>query len=252
MFNKFILNALPLIERILEILIAKLYSKIRYKNTTKIKNLRNNYSQVMIKRIKKKGVVAERLYDRKLFLENFVLNIKNHIDQDKSFLDVLDWGGGIGSQSFYINKNYPNQFKFSIIELNQITNFINSNSLKKTFRQNNITFVDDSIVRNTVFDATMFNGSLSYLDKGLDILKDKNLGDIIAVSRLPVSENVDEKFVVLDTLGNHQEYIYSKKKLDEILKNFKILFYALSPLTLSKKNILGLNIQSANFIVKRS
>tara|TARA_Y100000589_G_scaffold302212_1_gene313612 strand:- start:455 stop:1216 length:762 start_codon:yes stop_codon:yes gene_type:complete len=252
MLKKFFLQSLKLIEKFAKILKIKLYSNIRYKKLSKRKNLRNNYSHFMIDRIKKIGIVAEHEYDRKLFLENFVLNIKYHIDHDKACLNILDWGGGIGSQSFYINKKYPNQFKLSIIEQNEIIKYINNKSFKKTFANNNITFKDDLIINNTSFDATMFNGSLSYLDRGLEILKENNLGEIIGVSRLPVSENIDEKIMVLDTFGNHQEYIHSKNKLDEILKNFEILFYSLSYETDTKRNMFGLYIQSANFIVKRT
>ena len=220
----------------------------RYRAINEIK--KNNYSSFMLNKIKaNKSLIETGL--RSIILD-YVVELTKSLNNKKA-LKIVDYGGGIAMQATYISKHNPKSEIFIYEQRDLVTGisslhteFVNNLKSKKIIYKSS----EDKII---YCDLILFIGSLSYLPNTYDVLNDsKKKADVILISRLPISNDLEEDIFVHDNSGNHSETIFSKSKFEEYLNNtFKLCrkYYEVEPKLSKRYPVSSVMVSSATYIL---
>ena len=127
----------------------RILSKIKYilfeKNRFIIaKNpLLNNYVDVMISNFKRVGFKEEDVYERQLFLQLFLTHIF-YLFKNDAYIKLLDYGGGIGGQAIYLNKNCKIPIEIDVLEQDELVDHIKASENYHLFTKRSINFIKSS------------------------------------------------------------------------------------------------------------
>lgn len=167
------------------------------------------------------GILFKQKFDE-IFLLNFLTeNIK-----PGKFLEVLDFGGSLGSR-FFSNYNFinKNNIIWNIVEQNKFVEFG-----KKKLNKNNLQFycsIDECSKAKNI-DCVIFSNSLQYLEKYDETLKyiKKNKIKSVFIDFLPVSNLKNHKIFVQNIpkkiyKSSYPIRIFSKDKFINEIKNLE-------------------------------
>lgn len=232
-----------------------LFEKNRYKISGTRKTLANNYTDTMLRFLKQHDhdTYKSMQYERRLFLQV----AKSHIIEKYKFknkLSGVDFGGGLGYQAMYLQNILGDLYSSNIDVLEQIglVKSLNNSKYLSKYSEFNINFIDVLPESGFSYDFTFFNGSLSYVDDPLSYLDKPVFGNLICISRLPVSHDIENDIIVYDSFGGHYEIILSEHRLGKFLNKYNILFDEYDDIPKSKSKINGKTIKSRNIIFEKS
>jgi putative methyltransferase (TIGR04325 family) len=178
--------------------------------------------------------------------------LKKNKNETNSVIEVLDYGGSLGSR-FFSNFNFikNNKIKWNIVEQKKFVQY-GKNFLENKFLSfyNNL----EKCLSEKKINLVIFSGALQYLENYDEILKKIKMSNIkyIFLDNLPLSNNLKHRIFVQKIPKKIYESsypirIFSKKIfLDEIkklrftvlnLKEKKTIFYGFSYTTLVVENL---------------
>lgn len=231
-----------------------LLEKHRFKIVPARNMLSNNYTETMNGFFNSQSSNGYKAmpYERKLFLQV----AKMHIIQKykhKSQLSGIDFGGGLGYQSIYLQKTLAGfcSSNIDVLEQTELVKSLNKTNHPAKCKNFNIRFINELPEDGTTYDFSFFNGSLSYVDDPLDFLSQEVFGNLVFISRLPVSCDIDTDLIVYDSFGGHYETIVSERRLKRILDKTNILLDEQDVLPRSKSKIEEIEVKSRNIIFER-
>ena len=156
--------------------------------------------------------------------------LKINLSKKKDTLEVLDFGGSLGSR-FFSNYNFikDNTIHWNIIEQEQFVNYG-----KKNLEKKNLSFFYDlsDCIKKKKIDCIIFSGSLQYFENYFDLLNKINETSIkyIFIDYLPLSNYKQNKIFVQNipkkiVYSSYPIHILSKKIFTKDLQKikFKIL-----------------------------
>lgn len=232
-----------------------LFERRRFRITPRRTKLSNNYSKTMAGFFSAHSSKAYQAmpYERKLFLQVAKMHIIRKHNQNNR-LNGIDFGGGLGYQAVYLQKALGELRTSSIDVLEQleIVQALKSTNYSAECKDLNISFIHKLPEDGTTYDFSFFNGSLSYIDDPLDFLDQEVFGDLLFISRLPVSGDIDNDLIVYDSFGGHYETIISERRLNRMLRDTNVMLDEQDVLPRSKSKIEGIEVKSRNIIFERS
>lgn len=253
--------------------IFKLFNKIYFSNQKKswelARNSSSTYQNIQIfkkvincyEKIKNKNY---EFYERDGLIFNvkpdeldLIQFLKKNIAQKKETIQVLDYGGSLGSR-FFSNYNFiqNNNIHWNIVEQKEFVDYGQKNLQKSNlFFFNNL----NDCLKLKKIDCVIFSGSLQYLKDYLEILNELKQNNIrfIFIDYLPLSKYKEHKIFVQNipkkiVYSSYPIHIFSKNVfVNEIQKiNFNIIklkikptvFYGFSYHSLILENNFNLNI----------
>ena len=160
----------------------EIFEKVR-KSALHVKNTKNCYER-------------DSIISYEINFDEYLLKIfQNYSDKKNKTINILDFGGSLGSLYFKYKNEIKNKFNWSIIEQKK---FVIEG--KKNFQNNELNFFDNIEEYKNIFlpDIIIASSSLQYLEKYRELLKDMlNLRpDYIIILKTPFSKKkFDEIYV---------------------------------------------------------
>lgn len=182
------------------------------------------------------------LFEKKIDETNLLNFLNDHIDASKS-LEVLDFGGSLGSRYFsnynFLNKN---NISWNIVEQKKFVDYG-----KKNLQKKNLQFyysVDDCLKVKKI-DCVVFSGSLQYLEKYFELLQyiKKYKIKSILFDFLPLSNFKNHRIFIQNIpkkiyKSSYPIRIFSK---ENFIKDLKDLEFQISLMAKEKTVFYGFN-----------
>lgn len=198
-----------------------------YEDKTIVKKIIKTYEQIEnynFEFYERDGILFKQKFDETVLLNFLTENIK-----PGKFLEVLDFGGSLGSRYFsnynFINKN---NIIWNVVEQNKFVEYGKKKLQKKNLQ---FYFSIDECLKTKNIDSVIFSGSLQYLEKYYEILKHikKNNIKSVFIDFLPVSNFKNHKIFVQNIpkkiyKSSYPIRIFSKNKFINEIKNLEFDF----------------------------
>lgn len=210
----------------------KIYYKGPYKNWAIAKDNSVGYdSKEILQKVTKsalyvkntkKGYERDSVISYQIDIDEYLLKIfQNYSDKKNKSINILDFGGSLGSLYFKYKDKIKNKFNWSIIEQK---NFVIEG--KKNFQNNELNFFNNIEEYKNIFlpNIIIASSSLQYLERYQELLKDMlNLKpDYIVVLKTPFSEKMFDEIYIQKPGKNiykstYPSWIFSYKSFLNIL-----------------------------------
>ncbi len=167
------------------------------------------------------GILFKQKFD-----EVVLLNFLNENIKPGKFVEVLDFGGSLGSR-FFSNYNYinKNNIIWNVVEQNKFVEYGKNKLQKKNLR---FYYSIDECLKTKNIDCVIFSGSLQYLEKYDETLKYINKSKIssVFIDFLTVSNFKNHKIFVQNIpkkiyKSSYPIRIFSKNKFINEIKNLE-------------------------------